>query len=270
MNFIFATLTAIFDLLFAPFRNASPWWPLLLFSLLFAVAMLLAFRFASNQPAIRRAKQRIGAHLLEVRLFQDQLGVVLRAYGRLLAATGIYLLHSLKPLAVILIPMVLLIAQMELRLGREAAQPNAPVVLKAFFAPDVALESVELSVPAGVQITAPALRIPESNEVNWRIEAKGTDVSELRVSGGGVTEPKHLTAQRGLATVSPLRSASALDLWLYPGEPQLAAGAIRKIEVGYASRNLSLFGWQTHWLIPFFLFSIVFGYALKGVMGAEF
>ena len=49
---------------------------------------------------MRRIKNRIQAHLLEVRLFPDQLRVVSRAYGRILRFTAIYLTYNLKPVAI--------------------------------------------------------------------------------------------------------------------------------------------------------------------------
>ena len=41
--------------------------------------MVIVFRYTSDQKAIGRAKDRLKAHLLAVRLFQDQLPVVMRA-----------------------------------------------------------------------------------------------------------------------------------------------------------------------------------------------
>ncbi len=269
MNLIFSTLNALFDLLFWAFHDGSPWWPVLFFSLVTAVLMLLVFRYFSNQVAIRRAKDQLGAHLLEVRLFQDQLGVVARAYARLLGATGMYLLYSLKPLAVMLLPLILLLAQMELRLGRDA-RPATPVLVKASFAQDVSVETAELKVPEGIAITAPAVRIPEDQEVDWRIEARQPGEYNLEITVGASRESKLFTVPAGFRRVSPLRTSSVLDLLLYPGEPSLPVGPVKSIEIGYARRDVLLFGYGMHWLIPFFALSLVLGYALKGVMGVEF
>ncbi len=268
MNFIFSTLNSLFDLLFWPFRGLSPWWVVIFLSVVTAVLMLLVFRYFSNQQAIRRAKDRLGAHLLEVRLFQDQPGVVARAYLRLLGATGGYLLHSLRPLAVVLLPLILILAQMELRLGREFV-PGMPVLVKGMLADGASLDTADLRVPDGVSITAPALRIPESHEIDWRIEALRPGEFKLEIGASGATEGKEFVVPVGLERVSPLRTSSILDQLLYPGEPSLS-GAVKSIEILYPQRSMTLLGYKIHWLIPFFVLSLVFGYAFKGVMGVEF
>jgi len=268
MSTFFSILNAMFDVLFRPFQSAAAIWPVLFFSLVTAVLMLLVFRRFSNQTAIRTVKDRLGAHLLEVRLFQDQIRVVLRAYARLLAATGKYLLYSLQPLAVMLVPLVLLMAQMELRLGREVSA-GAPVLVKAVFAPGTPLDTVELKTPEGVSITAPALRIDLLHEVDWRIVGVGGREFTLEIAAAGATQTKSFSTISGAVRRSPLRTASFLDLLLYPGEPQLT-GALQSIEITYPVSETGTFGWKMHWLIPFFVFSLVFGYALKGVMGVEF
>lgn len=268
MNSIFSTLNFLFDLLFWPFRTTSAWWPVTFLSLVTAILMLLVFRYFSNQGAIRRAKDQLGAHLLEVRLFQDQPGVVARAYARLLAGTGRYLLHSLKPLAVMLLPLVLILAQMELRLGREMG-PGRPVLVEAVFEPGTTLENVELKVPQGVSITAPPLRIPEEHQVNWRIEAGQAGQFSLDIALPGTVEGKQFAVPAALERISALRSSRMLDLLLYPGEP-LLSGPVKSIEITYPQRTMKILGYELHWLIPFFVMSLLFGYALKGVMGVEF
>jgi hypothetical protein len=270
MSSFFSILNSLFDLMFWPFRRLGPVWPVLFFSFLAAVLLLLVFRHASNQAAIRRAKDLLGAHLLEVRLFQERLGVMRRAYGRLLRASGAYLLLSLKPLAVMLAPLVLLMAQMELRLGRAPLQPGAPVLVKAQFADEGALHSAALRVPEGVHLTAPALRIPEQREINWRLEVLRPGEFALGVSAAGETVSKQLVSGAELRRVSPLRTSSMMDLLLYPGEPKLTGNSVRAVEILYPPREVRIFGWATHWLIPFFIFTLLFGYALKGVVGAEF
>jgi hypothetical protein len=270
MNLFFSMLNSAFDLMFWPFRSLPPIWPLLFFSLVTALLMLLVFRHFSNQTAIRRTKDRLSAHLLEVRLFQDQLSVVLRAYGRLLRATGAYLLLSLKPLAVMIVPLVLLMAQIELRMGRNAAAPANAILVKAQLADQAALDSAELRVSDGVEITAPPLRIPEHREIDWRIAATRAGDFHLEVKAAGQVVTKEFSAGDSLPRISPLRTASFLDLLLYPGEPKLDGKGVRSIEVQYPTREIWFFGFHVHWLIPFFMLSLVLGFALKGVMGAEF
>ncbi|MBI3484035.1 MAG: hypothetical protein HY012_02640, partial [Acidobacteria bacterium] len=49
MTVFLSAVSRLFDGLFYPFRSASPWIPLILFSCLAGILMLLVFRFTSNQ-----------------------------------------------------------------------------------------------------------------------------------------------------------------------------------------------------------------------------
>ena len=102
---IFLTLVnQLFDLIFFPFSSLDPIYGLAAVSLLTSILMVLIFRYTSNQAGIKKVKDRIKAHLLAIRLFQDQIGVVLRTHGQMLGSAFTYMGYSLKPLAVIVSP----------------------------------------------------------------------------------------------------------------------------------------------------------------------
>src|SRR5712692_10137961 len=118
------------DLLLWPFVDLHPLIPLAVFSFFTGVMMLVAYRFTSNQAAIRRAKDKMQAHVLAVRLFQDQLGVVLRSYGRILGATLGYLRLSLVPLLVMFMPLALLLVQLDARFAYRPLRAGEQVLLR--------------------------------------------------------------------------------------------------------------------------------------------
>lgn len=63
---------------------------------------------------------------------------------------------------------------------------------------------------------------------------------------------------------------SILEELLYPGARILPGDApVTSIEVLYPSGGLRLFGLSVHWLVAYFLLSIVFGFALKGMFKVE-
>jgi len=278
MTATLSLINRLFDLAFYPFRSATPWLPLILFSLLAGILMLLVFRFTSNQSAIRRVKDRMQAHLLEVRLFPDQIGVVLRAYGRILRWTLAYFGHALVPLAVMLVPLVLLLVQMDLRLGHQALRPRDSFLLKALAAGDAPLDQAALRLPDGLALSAPPLHIhhqPDNRrEVNWRIDALRPGEYSIEVVVADELFAKQVTVvESGNAVrISPARvRPDWLELILESAEPPLPPGApLHHIVITYPHRNLVLGRWELHWLIPFFVLSLVAAFALKGVLRTEF
>ena len=266
-----ALVNKVFDLLFWPFRAADPIYPLAVFSLVTGVLMVGVFRFTSNQKAIRRVKDRLQAHVLEVRLFQDQLGVVLRAYARILRWTLAYLRHSLKPLVVLLLPLVLLLVQLDLRLGWIPPQPRDVFLVKARLARQAPLDQVSLRLPDGLTLSAPPLRISQEMEVDWRIRAERDGDFSIELVMAGQSFAKQVTVTKRLDPLSGARvRGGLLERFLHPGETPLPRdGPLEALEVKYRRRSIHLGSFEMHWLIPFFVLSLACGFAVKGLLRVE-
>src|SRR5438445_627616 len=102
-----------------------------LLSIIIGLLMVVVFRYTSDQKAIRIAKDHLKAHLLAVRLFQDQLQVVLNSYWRILGSAGRYLRLAFKPLLYVIVPLTLLIVQVDRYLGFVPIAPGQPFLVKA-------------------------------------------------------------------------------------------------------------------------------------------
>ena len=90
------------------------WLSATLIAIVSGMAMLIAFKYTSNQRAIKRARQDIRANLLAVKLFHDSLLVGFRAQGRVLIAALRLLLFAIVPILAMLVPMTLLLGQLAL------------------------------------------------------------------------------------------------------------------------------------------------------------
>jgi uncharacterized membrane protein (DUF106 family) len=257
-----------------PFRGISPWFGMAAVSLLTALLMLEVYKLTSDQAAIRRAKDRIKAHLLEMRLYKDNMRVTLRAQAAIVKANLAYMGANIKPLAVMIVPLVLILAQLSLWYDRAPLEPGEETLVKAGLAEtaDPVSLGLDLEAPPGLEITSPAVRIPDEHEVVWRIRALAEGAYRLRLRAGGHTiEKTVMVGGPPLTRVSTLASrGSIVERVLYPGEPPLPDGtAVRSVEVLYRPGRLAAFGLRVHWLVAYFAMSIVIGFALKGVFKVE-
>jgi hypothetical protein len=257
-----------------PFRTLSPWFGMIAVSLATAVLMLEVYKLTSNQAAIRRAKDLIKAHLLEMRLYKDNMRVTMAAQGGIVRANLAYMAANLKPLAVMIVPLVLILAQLSVWFDRAPLRPGDETLVKARLveSADPVAAGLEIETPPGLEITAPPVRIPDLHEVVWRIKAvaPGNGTIVLR-SGGTVLEKSLAVGGRPLSRVSALASrGSFVKRVLYPGEPPLPSGSlVRSVEILYPARSLVLFGLSVNWLIAYFVLSVVFGFAFKGLFKVE-
>jgi uncharacterized membrane protein (DUF106 family) len=273
MGIVNAVLGRVFDLLFLPVRSLTPWAGLIIASLLTALLMLFIFRLTSNQAGIRRTKNRIKAHLLELRLYKDNMSVSLRAQGNILVQNLRYIGYNAKPLLVMIVPIVLILAQLNLWFGASPLRPGdqtlVKVKLREGYSP---LETaLELRTSGGLAVETPPVRIEDEGEYAWRIRAVTEGPAGLEFAVGPSTIAKTVAiGGRPLSKVSPRRDRRFLDLVLYPGEAPLPGGSpIKSIEILYEGRTLNFLGLGVHWLVAYFLLSIVLGFALKGVFKVE-
>jgi hypothetical protein len=122
----------------------SPLVLVLSISVVIGLLMVIVFRYTSDQKAIGRAKDRLKAHLLAVRLFQDQLPVVVRAYGRILRGTGSYLRLAFTPFLIAILPITFLIVQLDRYFGWMPLRPAQTFLVEAKVNDPAAMNEVEL------------------------------------------------------------------------------------------------------------------------------
>ncbi len=269
-----STFGKIFEVLFLPFRSLSPWVAMILVSFLTGLLMLFVFKWTSNQKGIQKVKNKIKAHLLELRLYKDNLGLSLRAQGNILRCNLRYIGYSAKPMLVMIIPLVLILIQLNFWFGYASLSPDEPSILK------IKLKEnqnplqipIEIKPSSALVMDDYPLRIEESHEIDWRFYAKEAGIHQLSVTIDGKTVTKKISvAQSPLSKISPLKPGdSFLKQAMYPTEPPISSGLpVQEIEVRYPTKNMSLFGWGIHWLIVYFVLSIIFGFAFKGVFKVE-
>ncbi len=264
-------VTAAFDALLYPFGRLQPIWGLAFVSVLTGAALVWLFGRVSNQQRVRTLKATMRGHLLEVWIFRGQLSVVLKAEARLMRQTGKYLLCTLPAFLILMIPVLVIMVQLQARYGYRPLCPGEHALLK-IHAGDGSMDrlaDVTLHPPEGLVVETPALRIPRTREVDFRIGAAKEGRYQLVVEAGGETVTKTIDVGPVRCALSPQRSARLLDRMLYPAEPALPAGPIASTEVGYSPETVSLGGFHIHWVWLFLVISMDAGYALKGLFGVE-
>ena len=269
-----AVIGGLFGLAVLPFRAMNPWLAMIVVSILTGLLMLAVFRWTSNQEGIRQTKEAIKAHLLELRLYKDSLAQQMRSQGRILRANGRYVLHALRPMLVMIVPVMLILIQLNLWFGSRPLAAGETAILKVKLAAGRSALASDISVdaPAGIVVETPPLRIEEEREIDWRLRAAAPGAYDLTLKLGpdSFTKSVRVGGSR-LAPISNVRPGpSLLDQIFNPGEKPLPrALPVESVEVDHPERRLTLLGLRLHWLVAYFALSIVFGFALKGVFKVE-
>jgi hypothetical protein len=240
-------------------------------SLLIGLVMVLVFRYTSDQKAIHVAKDRLKAHLLALRLFQDQIPVVLRSYGRIVLATGRYLRLAFKPLLFVIVPLTFLIVQLDRYLGWMPVEVGHPFLVTVRMDKSNVLNEASLQLPDGLATTAPTVHVPSESEVAWRVVAENPGEYIVNVHAYDQTFSKQVVVGAGLPRLSPVRLRGKFwERIFVSSEPALPENSlIESIDVQYPARNVALAGFEWNWIWLFFVLSLAAGFLFKSILGIE-
>ncbi len=259
------------------FWMTSPLAIVILLSVVVGLLMIVLFGYTSDQKAIGIAKDQLKAHLLAVRLYRDQLPVVMGSYGKILRGTGRYLKLAFKPLLYVIVPITLLIVQLDRYLGLTSIQTNAPFLLTARVNNPGELDNISIELPPEIAVSAPPVHVAAENEIVWRLVATREGSYEVKLATGGqsaassVTKTVRVSSQ--LARISPERLRGHFwERMFSSGESALPPNsAIESIAVDYPERNipLGIAGYEMNWIWLFFILSMIAGFIFKELLGIE-
>lgn len=274
MRYINSVLTAWFDFLLTNLNFLGPLWALCIVSMLAGIVMLLIFRLTSNQSRIKEAKNKMQAHLIEILLFKDSPRIILSAQKRLLLYNAQYMKHALKPMLYMILPVSLMLIQLDGWFGYRPLNIGESAIVSVKLSEDgpKTLSNVSIDVDKGLIVETPPLRIPENGEINWRVRADTPGEHIITVNASGhATRKKVEVFQTKLTRLSRVMVGSNFwDILMNPGEGPIKENSfISKIGVGYPTRKIAIFGWQSNWLLLFFILSIAGGFAFRKIMKTE-
>jgi hypothetical protein len=122
-----------------------------------------------------------------------------------------------------------------------------------------------LEAPPQIEVKTPAVWIPGTREVIWRISPQAAGSYDVQIRVGGGTYSKSIRVSDDVVRRSPVRLESGfLNQLLYPAEAPLPGdGALTSISVAYPETDVSVLGFDLHWMIVYFALSMVFAFALR-------
>jgi len=240
-------------------------------SLVVGLVMVLVFGYTSDQKAIHRAKDRLKAHLLAQRLFQDQIQVVLRSYVRIVLATGHYLRLAFKPLLFVIVPITFLIVQVDRYMGSKPLSTGQTFLIKARIDNPDLLNQASLQLPNGLASTAPPVHEPAENKIAWRLIAERAGKYAVNVQVADQLFAKRVVVGSGVQRLSPVRLRGRFwERFFVSAEPALPANkSVEAIDVQYPAREIAFAGMEWNWIWLFFVLSLAAGFLFKSILGIE-
>jgi hypothetical protein len=291
MNALNGFFNTLFDWVLFPLEKIGPQTALVVVSGVFGVLALLAFKFISFQKGIASVKDRIKGHMIEIRLFQDDLLVVASAVAKVMLRNVQYLALNFGPFVPLAIPFLFVTAQLVTRYAYEPARvvaadtkllPGQGTMLEVRLAAghEAEISGLEVILPAGVKALSPLVRSPYEGRAFQEVVATAAGVHQLEFRlANGVRETKSFAAGENAPRSLQPRRVSANEWWnvaspddcaaLWPAEPAFESSSpFRSIALRYPDRDLGwLPGGEGGVLIAFVVASMVFGFASLKPLG---
>lgn len=285
MNAINGLLTKLFDVVLSPLELAGREVAMLVVSGIFGILALIAFKHISWQKGIKATKDRIKGHMIAIRIYQDDLGVVSSSVGKVVLRNFQYLALNFGPFIPLAFPFVFVAAQMVVRYGFQPVpvhasaagmMPGTGTMIRVEFADGHERDAAGLKIelPPGVEALSPLVRAPASGLAFQEVVATQPGRHEIAfVLADGTRELKELVAgEAPERTMQPERVRNPFAAMLWPAESTFAGDSpFAKVAFEYPERDL---GWLPGKgpfavLVTFVVASMVFGFLVMKPLGVQ-
>lgn len=274
MNSVHGAFNAVFDALLYPLDRLGAEWALVIASGIFGVLALWLFKYISWQQGIARTKNKIKGHLIEIRIYQDDLLLVAVAVAKILWRNAQYLVLNFGPILPLAAPFTLVAAQLVVRYGFapvaprasvEGVMPGQGVLLDVRLRSSSASRASELAIelPAGVAPISPIVRLPQQGRVVVEVVplAAGSYDIALALPDGARETKRFVAGAVPERRMQPERVGTFWSSWLWPAEPTFASDSpFERVSFTYPDRELA---WMPDGpggvLIVFLLAAMLFG-----------
>lgn len=253
-----AFLDPVFNPLLGPLLNWSPFWGILLLSLLVTLISTLAYKYFTNQSEMKRLKDEQKEFQKKMKELRDKPEELMKLQKEAMSKNFDYMKHSFKPMVITLLPILLIFSWMAANLTYDPISPGEHYSVTAIFAPGYN-GTVELIADNGTEILSPATQ-PLATEVTWNLNS---------------TEGQHfhtIKYQKEQQTKSVLITSKLAEVEAFTVYKD---SAITQLRINYAKLKplnllvdgeLSLFSWQPEWLGIYIITSILFSILLRKVL----
>ena len=275
VNSINEVLSWLMDLIYGPISVLSRSGQLIFISLVAGVFLLLMYGQVSSQSRLKDVKTKIFAAFLEAILFRHDGMLTFRAQGRMLKLSLVYFSYALPAILVLAIPCVLLLGQLNMRYGYDPLKPGETVQVTAKLRTKESLKDLSLSSgDNNIEVLLPPVRVAFENTSTWRVVSLGVGKTVLSLS----VPEKALLAEEVISGNNDDRghvivNGRVSDWWLsllYPGKEILNLDSpVREFWIQYPDAYYQIFGMEWHWLVVFFVFSLISGLLASRVFRVE-
>ncbi|MFC1814564.1 hypothetical protein ACFL0M_01220 [Thermodesulfobacteriota bacterium] len=281
METIIIFINHFFDILWWSLPRTPTYVDIIIISAISALIFLVIFKKTSNQEMIRQYKNKIFAHILEIRLYKDQPILTIKIIFSILRYNLIYLRYTLVPLLVMFPIIVVISVQLNNRYGYAPLASNLRFIIRAELdkavVADVSrgLERIRLETSDGIIVETSPMRIISQASIFWRAKVIGSKGNQqfcrIRIDGNRDTLEKKIFTNRTNHRFSPERTKWRLNsLFISNAEDFIPKSSpFKAISISYNRATYSFLKWGMDPIIIYFILTLILGFAIKPFVGVD-
>jgi hypothetical protein len=280
-------INRLIDYLLSPLQGLAPFWTLSMWSVIMGVVAMIIYKYTSKQDGIKDAKEKIKGHFFEVWLYIDDAAVIAKSQAMIMVNAFRYMAYAIPPLAIMIVLFFPLFANFEVRYAMRPVPVGEDTLVKLRFekASDYSDKEVDLKLAKGVELVGHPVKFirkitesPKSAkivrrdyEINYKIKPTEEGKHELKFTVGGkaLTVPFFAGDTFG-EHISPFTTKNIGTALLFPPLTSIPDGmGVESVEIQYPGADFPFLGWDTWWIWPFLIVSMIAAFAVKGVFKVE-
>ena len=281
MKSIVIFLNRFFDVLWSPFSRTPNYLAFILISAMSAFIFLVIFQKLSNQGMIRRYKNRMIAHILEIRLYKDQPIRTVKSILNILWCNMAYLRYTLVPMAVVFLPLFVMSVQVNNRYGYSPLNLDEPFIISVDLDTDLVhdidniQDKIRCETSQGILVETPPMRIESEAKVLWRgrLVSSGENQHFLRIALDGTDDmvEKKIVTSRANRPFSPERRKWQLgSIFVSNAENFITETSLfETVSVNYKRAAYPFLAWNIDPIVLYFILTLLFGFAFRCVIKVD-
>jgi len=247
----FDFLNPIFDFLFGWLLNLTPFWAIMLLSLLMALIIVFITKYTTDQDLMKRLKEEQKTLQKEMKELKKDPEKMMHVQKKAMQANMKYMTQSFRPMIFTLIPILIIFGWIQGHLALEPIMPGQEFSVKIDFYKGIE-GSITANAPEGIQLTSDATKeITDGNAIFTFKGAGGLYTSpgiDFTVNDKTYVQEVEITKERSyLNPINSIRDKTVKNI-------DTVHEKVRVINLGFV--NLT-------WIWSYILFSIVFSTVLR-------
>ena len=247
-------LDKMFNPSLLPLLNWSPFWGIVIISLLISLIITLLYKFVTNQELMKDLKGKQKEFQKRMKELRSNPEEMMKVQKEAMKVNADYMKQSFKPTLITIIPIFLIFGWLAAHLTYEPIYPGETYSVSAEFMNGV--KEAELIVTEGSKlISEPLLEVQEGG-VTWLLQSSAGE-HFLTVKAGNDEQTKKVLITK--------------ELKYEEASLQIENSPIISINIDYKTlkplgEEFSLFGWKPGWLGLYIIFSMIFSIGLRKVL----